>query len=116
MHTWATIIKDHDENVELEELEDDFTLIVDTETEGNNNKLFIWFCSMRSCPRSRCNRSCPTLSCSCCCCYGNDETSLDDEENDAEAVVDHNNHEVEILQFKIYIFCNQMSLTDIGDG
>ena len=41
MHTWATIIKDHDENVELEELEDDFTLIVDTETEGNNNKLFV---------------------------------------------------------------------------
>ena len=41
MHTWATIIKDHDENVELEELEDDFTLIVDTETEGNNNKLFL---------------------------------------------------------------------------
>ena len=41
MHTWATIIKDHDDNVELEELEDDFTLIVDTETEGNNNKLFV---------------------------------------------------------------------------
>ena len=41
MHTWSTIIKDHDENVELEELEDDFTLIVDTETEGNNNKLFL---------------------------------------------------------------------------
>ena len=41
MHTWATIIKDHDENVELEELEDDFTLIDDTETEGNNNKLFV---------------------------------------------------------------------------
>ena len=41
MHTWATIIKDHDENVELEELEDDFTLILDTETEGNNNKLFL---------------------------------------------------------------------------
>ena len=75
-----------------------------------------WFCSRRSWPRSRCSRSCLTLSCSCCCCCGNDETSLDDEENDAEAVVDHNNHEVEILQFKIYIFCNQMSLTDIGDG
>ena len=41
MHTWATIIKDHDENVKLEELEDDFTLIVDTETEGNNNELFV---------------------------------------------------------------------------
>ena len=33
-HTWIEIITDHDENEEVEEIEDEFILIDDTETEG----------------------------------------------------------------------------------
>ena len=37
MHTWAVVISDDQDTVEVEDLEDDFTLIIDTETtEGKN--------------------------------------------------------------------------------
>ena len=39
MHTWVKIITDYDENVEVEDIEDEFTLIVDTESSKGNNLL-----------------------------------------------------------------------------
>ena len=36
MHTWVKIITDYDENVEVEDIEDEFTLIVDTESSKGN--------------------------------------------------------------------------------
>lgn len=39
MHTWVKIITDYDENVEVEDIEDEFTLIVDTESSKGKNLL-----------------------------------------------------------------------------
>ena len=39
MHTWVKIITDYDENVEVEDIEDEFTFIVDTESSKGNNLL-----------------------------------------------------------------------------
>ena len=42
MHTWVAIITENEENVEVGDVEDDFTLIIDTETTEGKKSFYVF--------------------------------------------------------------------------
>ena len=42
MHTWGAIITENEENVEVGDVEDDFTLIIDTETTEGKKSFYVF--------------------------------------------------------------------------